>query len=572
MLNKQINKTPATLKKTIKSQEDEIDRLKSQLAINTTAFLYVADNSLDGIMIIDQQNRVVYTNDAAMHLFNSNLSELMGKPIALDINAKQLSTQSDIRTPVYIPNSLGRHLISEITVLKTEWNNEPCYLLRFHDISAGKKMTEMRDHFSTHDFLTDLPNRYYFEQQVAQSIQYAHENKQQLALIYLNLDNFKIINNTLGHALGDLLLQKISGLLKTNIQSGDIIARLSSDEFALVLKSLTNPEAVAAIAQSILDQLLKILGLEGREEYISASMGISIYPLNGNDTMGLIKNAELAMLFSKTHGKNQYHFFSTDLNQKNEQTLKIIHGLRYALANNELMLHYQPIIDLKALTCSGFEALVRWNHPTLGLIGPEEFLPYAEEMGAMTSIGRWVIQQALDDYKKLNLKSLLFLSINMSANEFLSTTTEDYILSSMKDRAISTRNLVVELTEGAIIRHPEATIKKFKRLSQMGIQIAVDDYGMGYSSLSLLKRLPIAIMKIDKSFIEDLNKDINDAIIVKSSIQLAHNLGLKVIAEGVETAEQVEFLKQHGCDFAQGYYFTQALNFDQLSAYIQAKF
>ena len=385
----------------------------------------------------------------------------------------------------------------------------------------------------------------------------------------MNLDNFKIFNDTLGHAAGDILLQKIAQLLKNHIQRGDVIARLGGDEFALILKSVTSPDSNNTIAQAILKSLVTIINHEKKEEEISASLGISIYPENGDRAIELIKNAELAMLLAKRFGKNQYQFFSADLIVTNKQDQQILNRLRYALANKEFIVYYQPIIDLIGTTCCGFEALLRWNHPTLGLIVPEQFLHYAEEMGLMSLIGRWVMQQALDDYNKLNLDSFLFLSINMSADEFLSSETADYILSSMEDRAISTQNLVVEITERAIIRNPEATIKKFKRLSEVGIQIAVDDYGIGYSSLSLLKRLPIAIMKIDKSFIEDVDSDLNNQIIVKSSIQLAHNLGLKVIAEGAETKDQVDFLKQHGCDYIQGYYFSKPLDFTALSAYIQ---
>ncbi len=569
MSDKQINKSPTILKNTIKTQKNEINQLQAKLAITTMAFLYVADNSLDGVMIIDQTKRVVYVNQAATQLFGSNLTEIMGQPIAIDFNPALLSMNSDISTTVSIPNNLGGHFNLETSVLKTEWNNEPGYLIIFYNMSGIKKIEELQAHFATHDFLTGLPNRYYFEQQLSQAIQDSHDNKQQLVLLYLNLDNFKIFNDTLGHAAGDILLQKIAQLLKNHIQRGDVIARLGGDEFALILKSVTSPDSNNTIAQAILKSLVTIINHEKKEEEISASLGISIYPENGDRAIELIKNAELAMLLAKRFGKNQYQFFSADLIVTNKQDQQILNRLRYALANKEFIVYYQPIIDLIGTTCCGFEALLRWNHPTLGLIVPEQFLHYAEEMGLMSLIGRWVMQQALDDYNKLNLDSFLFLSINMSADEFLSSETADYILSSMEDRAISTQNLVVEITERAIIRNPEATIKKFKRLSEVGIQIAVDDYGIGYSSLSLLKRLPIAIMKIDKSFIEDVDSDLNNQIIVKSSIQLAHNLGLKVIAEGAETKDQVDFLKQHGCDYIQGYYFSKPLDFTALSAYIQ---
>lgn len=430
-----------------------------------------------------------------------------------------------------------------------------------------KKSEQLLEYMSTHDFLTDLPNRMYLERQIDQAIQCASDRGNHMALLYLDLDNFKLINDTLGHRVGDMLLKEVSVVLQQGVRSGDFVARMGGDEFALVLNDIKIPDRAATVARLILDKLRMVFSVDGKEVYINASIGIAVYPIADLNAVELLKHADMAMYTAKTNGKNQYQFYSTDLNRQNEQMLQIINGLRNAVQNKELFLQYQPIIDINSERCCGVETLMRWEHPQLGLILPDQFLPYINAAGEMVTISQWVIHQALEDYDKLHFEPPWFMSVNVSADELGEAETLKAIMSCFRERC-TPKQLVVELTETSIMRHPEESIEKLKYLSDMGVQIAIDDYGTGYSSLSLLKQLPISLLKIDKSFIDDIDKETNNMIIIESTIRLAHRLGIKVIAEGVETEAQLVFLKQHACDYVQGYYLSMPLSFHELLAYI----
>ena len=569
-MTKNRKKNPALLKDEVSTLHDEIKQLHSKLAMSNSAFLTVVGKSFDGVIILDQKKMVVYANYAAIRLFDRNIADLLGEPLDLNIDPLTLVLSNEATTELRIPKANGSEAVTEVSVLETEWNNETCYVVSFRDITERKKAEEMLAYLSTHDYLTDLPNRVYFEKQINNAIQYADEYGQYMALLYLDLDNFKMVNDTFGHSMGDLLLKEVSTLLQQSVRGQDTVTRLGGDEFALILNGLRKPAYAASVANNLLDKLSKVLYLEDKEIYMNASIGIAVYPGSGTNVDELIKNADAAMYVSKSHGKNQYRYFSKELSEQNEQHRQIINGLRQAIPNQELFLVYQPIHDLHQSTCCGFEALVRWMHPHLGLIPPSLFLPCAEETGMMINIGHWVIHHALEDYNKLHLESLLFISIHMSGNELAAKKTTETLLSSVQEQGISAEKLVLELTEATIMSHPEASIQKFKALSEIGIMIAIDDFGTGYSSLKLLKQLPISILKIDKSFIEDIGVDNNSTLIVKSTIQLAHGLGIKVVAEGVETKEQLAFLKEHHCDFAQGFYFSEPLDITHLKKYIQA--
>ncbi|MCX7124670.1 MAG: EAL domain-containing protein [Gammaproteobacteria bacterium] len=548
----------------------EIAQLNSKLSISNSAFLNFMNKSLDGIIILDEKKIIVYANSTAIHLFDCRMTDLLDKPLNLNINLAHLLEHNEIITEFHLPKTGEHDAIASVSVIKTDWSGRPGYLVSFHDITERKKSEETLNYISHHDPLTDLPNRVYFEEQLNKAIDESNEIDQHTALLYLDLDNFKIINDTFGHYMGDQLLKAVSIILQRSIRRGDTVARFGGDEFAIVLRGLRKPEYATSVASAILDKLGDIFNLEGNEIYTNVSIGIAVHPFSGITSAELIKNADTAMYAAKKNGKNQYCFYTAELNEKNEKKLQLNNGLRNVVHNKELFLQYQPIIDINTSTCCGIEALVRWNHPQLGLIPPNEFLPYAEETGMMLSIGQWVIQQALNDYKQFTPNGTLLLAVNLSANELNSAKTAETILMGIQKYAIPTNKVVLELTETSIMRHPEESIEKFKKLSQIGVRIAIDDYGAGYSSLNYLKRLPISLLKIDKSFIDDIgqNSNASNIIIVKSTIELAHSLGLKVIAEGVESKDQFEFLKDHRCDYAQGFYFSKPLNIDALKIFI----
>ena len=347
--------------------------------------------------------------------------------------------------------------------------------------SERKKFEETLEHLTTHDHLTDLPNRSYLEKLIENVIGSISDNEQCMALIHLDLDNFKLVNDALGHSVGDRLLKEVSTLLLQNVSHHDIVARLGGDEFVIILKALKKPGDAADVCQRLLIKFDKAFNFDEKEVYINASLGIAVYPFCGSNAVELLKNADMAMYAAKRLGKNQYRFFTQELSRQTEQNIKIISGLRHAISKQELRLQYQPIIDMQHLTCVGIEVLVRWQHPQLGLLFPDQFLSYAEDIGTMLAIGRWIFQQALDDYKRMDLESLSFVSINMSATEFTATEVNDFIVSSMIKRAIIPSKLVVELTETVIMYHPEIVLDQMKRLTDVGVRIAIDDYGMGYS-------------------------------------------------------------------------------------------
>ena len=568
-MTKNRKETIASLKEEIGTLQEEIKHLKSRLSMSSSAFLNIVGKSLDGVVIIDEKKMVQYTNYAAISFFDRNIADLLGEPLELDLNPVMMGHNNETTTELHVPKANGTDAIAEVSVLKSEWNNEPCYVVSFRDITARKKTEELLEYMSTHDYLTNLPNRVLFEKEIDEAVQHSRDNAQHMALIYLDLDNFKQVNDTLGHVVGDQLLKEVSMRLQQTVRGGDTIARLGGDEFALILHSIRKPEYAAVVSRSILDKLGKVFQLEENEIFINASIGIAVYPYAGTSAVELIKNADTAMYIAKAHGKNQYQYYSVESTEQAEQDLIIINGLRNVIHNNELILQYQPIIDLNTSTCWGIEALLRWEHPQLGLVYPAQFLHHAEDSGIIVSIGQWVIQRALEDYKRLHLTSLLFISINISANELVASKMAETIYTCTQESGISACKLVVELTEASMMHHPNDSIKKFERLSKMGVQIAIDDYGTGYSSLSILKKLPISILKIDKSFMDDIDRNSNNQLIVKSTIQLAHNLGLKVIAECIETKKQFEFLKDHGCDYLQGYYYSKPLDIDELQTYIQ---
>lgn len=562
---KKIQESATKLKKEVKNLNKKIKLLESKLTMSNLAFLNIVGRSLDGILIINCQKMVLYTNYAAIKLFDRNIASLLGEPLEIGLDLEQDGREQCNEIKIDRPN--GSYAITEVSLVKTEWNNEPCYVISFRDITERKKTEEILEYMSNHDHLTSLPNRTFFEKQIQENIKQAEKDGLYLALLYLDLDNFKMINDTLGHDKGDELLKEVASTLNRSIRSVDTVARLGGDEFAIIINHLKKPDDAEIVARHILDKLRKCYKIDGEDVYTNTSIGVAVYPKAGKTAIELVKNADTAMYNAKRNGKNQFSYYSPQLNIKNKRVLQILNGLHNIIKNKELFLEYQPIIKIKDKKCVGFEALVRWQHKELGLIPPAEFLPYAEETNTMTDVGNWVLTQAIKDFKNVANDSM-FISINISTKELDDPKTVQVITKTIQRLKVIAKNIILELTETSIMRNPEDSITKFNKLNQSGVNIAVDDYGTGHSSLTYLKRLPISILKIDKSFIDDIGRNLNNTIIVQSTIQLAHNLGLRVVAEGVETKEQLEFLKTNQCDFAQGFYFSKPLKHDKLKKFL----
>lgn len=565
---KKHNLSSINLTKENSKLTNKIKTLENKLAMSNLAFLNIVGRSLDGILIINQKKMVLYTNYAAIKLFDRNIANLIGEPLDICLDLENASHERSAELKIDRPN--GTYAITEVSIVKTEWNNEPCYVVSFRDITERKKTEEILEYMSHHDSLTSLPNRTKFERQMQESLQKAIQNEGYMAILYLDLDNFKMVNDTLGHDKGDKLLKKVSRALKDNIRGNDTVARIGGDEFAIIINELKKPNDAAVVAKNIINIVSNCYKIDGHDIYTNTSIGIAVYPDSGRTSIELVKNADTAMYSAKRNGKNQFCYYSPKLNNKNARTMQLLNGLRSVIKNKELFLEYQPIVDIHNNKFIGFEALIRWQHPELGLIPPIEFLPYAEESQAMIEIGHWVIANAIKDFKKITPNyGDSFISINISTKELDDPKTVQVINREIKKSGVAARNIAFELTETSIMRNPEDSITKFNVLNKAGISIAVDDYGTGHSSLSYLKSLPIAILKIDKSFIDDIGKELNNTIIVKSTIQLAHNLGLKVVAEGVETKEQLDFLKNNNCDYVQGFYFAKPLPLTKIKKLMQ---
>jgi diguanylate cyclase (GGDEF)-like protein len=376
-----------------------------------------------------------------------------------------------------------------------------------------------------------------------------------LAVLFLDRDRFKVINDSLGHNIGDQLLQAVAVRVQSCVRESDTVARLGGDEFTLLVPNLSHAEDAAVVAQKLLDAIRYPFHIEGRELFATTSIGISLFPEDGVDSETLIKNADTAMYQAKEQGRDNYQLFNAFINAKALQRIALEHGLRKALANQELAVHYQPIYDFRSGRISGMEALLRWNHPTIGMIPPAVFIPLAEAIGVMVPIGMWALRVACAQAKTWHDAGFrnLCLAVNLSVNQLQQTDLLPRIGEMLSECGLPPRLLELEITESNAMQSPENSIRTLFDMKKMGVRISLDDFGTGHSSLSYLKRFPIDTLKIDQSFVRDINNDPDTAAIVTAIIAMAHSLRMKVIAEGVEFSEQAAFLRKHGCDQMQGY-------------------
>jgi diguanylate cyclase (GGDEF)-like protein/PAS domain S-box-containing protein len=437
----------------------------------------------------------------------------------------------------------------------------------FRDITKRKQAEERLHYLANFDPLTGLPNRTLFSDRLSQALQRALRHKRSVAVLFLDLDRFKNINDTLGHAFGDLVLKNVSERLAACIREGDTVARLGGDEFVLILDNLAQEEDTRLIAQKVLSTLSSPFSVEGHEFFITTSIGIALYPNDGNTYESLIKNADTAMYRAKEKGKNNYQHYSPALNAKISERLAMETHLRRALERNEFELHYQPLVAPAWGRVIGVEALLRWKRPGVGMIPPSDFIPLAEETGLILPIGEWVLQTACAQNRAWQSAGLppIRVAVNLSGGQFQQQHLVEDIAAILHETGLSPEYLELELTESIIMKSTEATVTTLRRMAELGIRISVDDFGTGYSSLSYLKRFPVSTLKIDRTFVGDLTTDPDDKAIVKAIITLAHSLKLGVVAEGVETREQLQFLQSLQCDYVQGELFSKPVPADKVA-------
>ena len=520
--------------------------------------------SMDGIGIVNQRLEFTFVNDALAKLYGYPEAQAM---ISLALYALYDSTTNERFTNTILPiveqrgrwrgeaTGLRRDGLTfpqEISITSIEGGG---LVIVVRDITERTYAEEQIKHLAYHDALTALPNRLLFKDRLTVAISHAQRERSKLAILFLDLDRFKVINDSLGHNIGDQLLQSVSTRVQSCLRESDTVARLGGDEFTLLLPSLVVAEDAAVVAQKILDAVRYPFHVEGRELFVTTSIGISLYPDDGLDAETLIKSADTAMYQAKEQGRDNYQLFNAFISAKALQRIALEHGLRKALANQELSVYYQPIFDFRLNRITGMEALLRWNHPTMGMIPPAVFIPLAEAIGVMVPLGTWAMRTACAQAKSWHDVGHrnLSLAVNLAMCQLTQPDLLERVREVLDETGLPPRLLELEITESSAMQNPENSIRTLYELKKLGLRISLDDFGTGHSSLSYLKRFPIDTLKIDQSFVRDINNDPDTAAIVTAITAMAHSLRLKVIAEGVEFSEQSAFLKRNGCDQMQGY-------------------
>ena len=434
----------------------------------------------------------------------------------------------------------------------------------FHDVSEARSMLLKMAHLAQHDFLTDLPNRLLLNDRLMQTIAMARRTRKQLAVLFMDLDRFKTINDSLGHLVGDKLLQSVAQRLTACVRGSDTVSRQGGDEFIVLLADVENANAAGHSATKILTALAENHSIAEHDLNVTLSIGISVFPDDGEDAETLLKNADAAMYHAKENGRNNYQFFKQEMNERAVERQSLEGSLRQALARQEFVLHYQPKVNLKTGVITGAEALIRWVHPVRGLLYPKQFVPIAEETGLIVPIGQWALREACRQAKAWQNDGHrpIPVAVNISAVEFRREQLLADIEDILRDTGLEPRYLEIELTESVLVHDIESTMTALVALKVLGVQLAIDDFGTGYSSLSYLRQFPIDTLKIDQSFVHDIAAENSDVTIVSAVIGLGNSLKLRVIAEGVETPKQLTFLQAEYCEEGQGFYFSHPVDAD----------
>ena len=449
----------------------------------------------------------------------------------------------------------------EVRLHLSQSEHPPVFVAIIQDITERKRTEERLSYLAYYDSLTSLPNRQLLNERLSWAMAEADTRDRLVAVMFLDLDRFKTINDTLGHDVGDALLKSVAERLKACMRPGDTISRLGGDEFTIVLANVAHVDDVARVAQKILDQFIPPFRIAGRDLFASPSIGITLYPFDDNNTENLLKNADTAMYHAKSLGRNNFQFYTAELNARAARQLELETGMRRALEREEFVLHYQPLVNMQSGLIVGMEALLRWQHPEYGLIPPMEFIPLAEETGLIVPIGEWVLRTACAQIKVWHATGFpaLHVAVNLSSKQLQQKNFAEVVKQALRETGLEPRYLDLELTESLLMQDMESAVAILKELKDLGVLISLDDFGTGYSSLSYLKRFPIDFLKIDRSFVKDITHDHYGAGIVRAIIVMAHTLGIKVIAEGVETSEQLGYLRDQGCDITQGYFCSKPL-------------
>jgi len=545
----------------------ELRRAEDALQLYANIF----EHSGEAILVTDHDNRIIAINPAFSRQTGYRLEDVAGKnPSLLSSGRTPPDTYENMWTALaesgYWQGELwdrDRHdeiypKWAAISAIRDEHGAVTHYIASFTDISERKAAEERIEHLAHHDSLTGLVNRYNLEIRLSQALLSAHREGTMLAVLFIDLDRFKVINDTLGHQIGDLLLVEVARRLKLCVRESDIVARQGGDEFVVVLTGLESPEGASPLAAKILHDLNAPYHINGDRLYTSPSIGISIYPNDGTDAGILMKNADTAMYHAKEQGRNNLQYFTAALNAAASERLLLERELRTAIEEGQFELHYQPQFSAQSDRCArpcAMEALIRWRHPRRGLVQPAKFIPIAEETGLIQTIGDWVLDEACRRFARWKAADIgpSRVAVNVSAQQLSDPALVTKVAAVLQRYGLRDNELELEITESVAMSDPVSAGKTLQALRSLGVTLAIDDFGTGYSSLAYLKRLPIQVLKLDREFVRDIESDENDAAISAATLALAHGLGLIVVAEGIETEGQSRFLKAHGCDLLQGY-------------------
>ena len=553
-----------------------IEKERAQVTLNSIG---------DAVLSTDISGNVTYLNLAAESLTGWSREEASRRPVAEVFQIIDGATRQPARNPMELAVQQNKTVGLTANCILIRRDGLECAIedsaapihdrrgqvtgavIVFHDVTAARAMSLRMSHLAQHDCLTDLPNRLLLNDRLTRAIASARRNGNRLAVLFLDLDRFKDINDSLGHAIGDKLLQSVTERLVARVRGSDTVSRQGGDEFVVLLSKLEHPEDAAVCAKKMLTALTAPHRIAQHDVHVTVSIGVSTYPEDGQDAETLVKSADTAMYQAKKNGRNNYEFFRQDMNIRAVERQSLEGSLSRALERHEFVLHYQPKINLEKGAITGAEALIRWLHLDRGLIPPAQFVPIAEDTGLLLPIGRWVLHEACRQARAWLDAGLrpVPVAVNISAVEFRDKGFLEGVRAILKDTRLEPRYLELELTESVLMQHAESAASVLQALKAMGVQLAVDDFGTGYSSLSYLRRFPIDTLKVDQSFVRQITADADDAIIARAVISMGKSLKLRVVAEGVETREQLAFLQGQRCDEGQGYYFSRPVVAEQFA-------
>lgn len=558
----------AVIRKQHHLAEEEMRKLSSAM-----------EQTADIVIITDKLGIIEYVNRAFVEVTGYEKDEVLGQRTSiLKSDEHDSKFYENLWRQIHAHESFQDIFINKrkdgsvyyeektISPLVDDAGNIEHFISTGKDVTAQIKTQERLQHITHHDLLTGLPNRSLFIDRLDQAISRAKWNKRVISVLFFDLDRFKNINETLGHAHGDVILQEVSKRLMQCVREGDTVARLGDDEFAIVLEDVAKKEDIPLVTEKIMRRMSHPYKIDDLELYATTSIGISVYPGDGEDSETLLQNADVALHHAKEAGSSLYRFYTSEMNSQSLYRLNMESSLRRGLERNEFVLHYQPQIDMSSGRMTGAEALIRWQHPELGMVAPNEFIGLLEETGMIIQIGKWVLESACLQGQKWNEEhaAKMRISVNISPIQFTHPGLASNVREALEASHFPAELLELELTESTIMRNPESAINTLKEFGDMGVRIAIDDFGTGYSSLSYLQKFPINTLKIDRSFITGVEHNNGNASIVSAIISMAHNLKLEVVAEGVELDVQAEFLKGHKCDLMQGFLFSKPVVVDEI--------